>query len=612
MIRAAREGGWERVVAVFQPHRYTRTAALWRDFADAFAGADALVLTDVYPAGRAAAARGVGAARAPSGARRATPTQPVAYLPRRADLVAHVPRARPPGRRRAHPRRRRPHHRCPTSGWRPRRDARARRVSTPPGWRRGSRRPGYRSSATCPSPTSPPTGSAARSRCWSGSSRPRELAALAGGRWPTASRRCSSSGAGRTCSSPTPGSPGLGLRARRRVRDDRPRRRSPASSGPARRCRSRSSPGAPPAAGRRRPRVLRRHPGQRRRRGADERRRPRARDRRRAASSAESSTSRPATAAARAGRGRRSASATGTSALGPTEVVTGAEFRGHAGDRRPRARRASPRSSAGGASTSPAAPTRARCSPTRPATPPAGSSTRCGLKGLRVGGAVVSAKHANFFQAEAGATADDVHALVRRGPAPGARRHRHRASCPSCAWSASTRRSRGRGRVSTRAESRPTRPATVAPPPRRRAPAPSDATPTPASPGRSCAASSWCWRRWRGGSRCRRCSTSTTCTSAASTTSPRPRSSGPAGSTPATRCCGSTRAGWSRDLEALPWVRRATVSREWPDTVRVTVHERTAGGVGATGRRARRWSTAAGGWSRRWPSRPSACPSCSA
>ncbi|MET0421937.1 MAG: UDP-N-acetylmuramate dehydrogenase [Acidimicrobiia bacterium] len=35
-----------------------------------------------------------------------------------------------------------------------------------------------------------------------------------------------------------------------------------------------------------------------------------------------------------------------------------------------------------------------------------------GLKGLRVGGAVVSEKHANFFQAEAGATPDDVHQLV--------------------------------------------------------------------------------------------------------------------------------------------------------------------------------------------------------
>jgi UDP-N-acetylmuramate dehydrogenase len=36
-----------------------------------------------------------------------------------------------------------------------------------------------------------------------------------------------------------------------------------------------------------------------------------------------------------------------------------------------------------------------------------------GCKGLRIGGAVVSEKHANFFVAEAGATAADVYALVR-------------------------------------------------------------------------------------------------------------------------------------------------------------------------------------------------------
>nr|MDP9333532.1 UDP-N-acetylmuramate dehydrogenase [Actinomycetota bacterium] len=37
----------------------------------------------------------------------------------------------------------------------------------------------------------------------------------------------------------------------------------------------------------------------------------------------------------------------------------------------------------------------------------------CGLKGLRIGGVVVSEKHANFFAASPGARADDVLALVR-------------------------------------------------------------------------------------------------------------------------------------------------------------------------------------------------------
>jgi UDP-N-acetylmuramate dehydrogenase len=99
------------------------------------------------------------------------------------------------------------------------------------------------------------------------------------------------------------------------------------------------------------------------------------------------------------------------SGVGPTEVVTGASFRTTAGtaaaceaivadvvrwrrDHQP-----------GGSNAGSVF-----------ANPPGDSAGRIidslGLKGLRVGGAVVSAKHANFFQAEAGATADDVHALV--------------------------------------------------------------------------------------------------------------------------------------------------------------------------------------------------------
>ena len=52
-LAAARAGGWRRVVCCFQPHRYSRTEALWRTFADAFADADVLAVTDVYPAGEA-------------------------------------------------------------------------------------------------------------------------------------------------------------------------------------------------------------------------------------------------------------------------------------------------------------------------------------------------------------------------------------------------------------------------------------------------------------------------------------------------------------------------------------------------------------------------------
>jgi UDP-N-acetylmuramate--alanine ligase len=52
-LAAARSGPWTRVVCCFQPHRVSRTEALWRSFADAFEGADVLAITDVYPAGEA-------------------------------------------------------------------------------------------------------------------------------------------------------------------------------------------------------------------------------------------------------------------------------------------------------------------------------------------------------------------------------------------------------------------------------------------------------------------------------------------------------------------------------------------------------------------------------
>ena len=52
-LAAARAGEWGRVVAVFQPHRYSRTAQVGCDFGGAFDDADAVVLTDIYSAGEA-------------------------------------------------------------------------------------------------------------------------------------------------------------------------------------------------------------------------------------------------------------------------------------------------------------------------------------------------------------------------------------------------------------------------------------------------------------------------------------------------------------------------------------------------------------------------------
>ena len=43
----------KRLVAIFQPHRYSRTATFLEDFATCFAEADAVILTDIYSAGEA-------------------------------------------------------------------------------------------------------------------------------------------------------------------------------------------------------------------------------------------------------------------------------------------------------------------------------------------------------------------------------------------------------------------------------------------------------------------------------------------------------------------------------------------------------------------------------
>jgi UDP-N-acetylmuramate--alanine ligase len=50
VLAAARAAGPKRIIVAFQPHRYTRTRDLMREFGLALAAADEVVLTDIYPA----------------------------------------------------------------------------------------------------------------------------------------------------------------------------------------------------------------------------------------------------------------------------------------------------------------------------------------------------------------------------------------------------------------------------------------------------------------------------------------------------------------------------------------------------------------------------------
>jgi UDP-N-acetylmuramate--alanine ligase len=87
VLRAAADGGWRRVVCVFQPHRYSRTESLWRGFADAFVDADIVAVTDVYAAGEPARP-GVSGKLIVDAVLDAHPWRHVAYLPRLDDVEA--------------------------------------------------------------------------------------------------------------------------------------------------------------------------------------------------------------------------------------------------------------------------------------------------------------------------------------------------------------------------------------------------------------------------------------------------------------------------------------------------------------------------------------------
>jgi len=90
-LSAAREHDHVRVLAVFQPHRYTRTAAMWRSLGESLGDADLVVVTDVYGAGEEPVA-GITGKLVVDALVEARPGKRAVYLPRRPDLAPFLAR----------------------------------------------------------------------------------------------------------------------------------------------------------------------------------------------------------------------------------------------------------------------------------------------------------------------------------------------------------------------------------------------------------------------------------------------------------------------------------------------------------------------------------------
>jgi len=85
-LDAARVMHPRRLVAVFQPHRYSRTEAMWRRLGESLGAADLVVLTDVYSAGEAPIPGVTGKLLADALAE-SSPGKRVVYLPHRSDVA---------------------------------------------------------------------------------------------------------------------------------------------------------------------------------------------------------------------------------------------------------------------------------------------------------------------------------------------------------------------------------------------------------------------------------------------------------------------------------------------------------------------------------------------
>ena len=95
-VATAQDGGWERVVVVFQPHRFSRIAALWSTFADSFSGADLVVVTEI-DAYLERPRPGVTGRLVVDAVLGAHPEARIEWVPARRDLIAYLAENLRPG-----------------------------------------------------------------------------------------------------------------------------------------------------------------------------------------------------------------------------------------------------------------------------------------------------------------------------------------------------------------------------------------------------------------------------------------------------------------------------------------------------------------------------------
>ncbi len=95
-LQTARRCGPSRLIALVQPHRYSRVQALWRELGASLTEADLVLVTDVYGAAQEPIP-GVTGALVVDGVRLASPETPVVYVPHRQEVLAYLDREVRPG-----------------------------------------------------------------------------------------------------------------------------------------------------------------------------------------------------------------------------------------------------------------------------------------------------------------------------------------------------------------------------------------------------------------------------------------------------------------------------------------------------------------------------------